>query len=328
MLNSLDTTADERFTRFLGGLERRDGVFVLSSKPYAFDEAAYDAQYGYDAQAIERLTTAVRRLLDQLGVNSGGRCLEIGCGTGVFSAALYRANRFRQLVLTDPSIAFLRLCRDRALGGAATDGTSFLAMGGEDMGKLPVDCFSLIALRYVLHHVLDWRQFLRDAHRTLRPGGVLLMEEPFAEGYLMQAALIHFMPPSSASSPGGSHSDDWYAQYLKNSVASYILDRPDKASMEDKHLFLAHELMTEAQDLGFVFRFYPAMGLDSFAQDPPQRDEFLPMLLHNCRVNLGFPEALVQCIADRFAAVGDYLKPMMQQRACLFSRGVFAMQKR
>lgn len=275
------------------------------------------------------LAESLRHLFAEALIQRGGTALEIGCGTGVLSMALALTGYFPALVLTDPSPAFLQISRRRMDAAGKGIRSRFVAMTGESLARFPDECVSLVALRYTLHHIFDWKRFLREARRVLNPGGSLLMEEPFAEGYLMQAALIHFyetLAQSPANAPGG-RDETWYANYLKNSVASYLLDLPEKAQMEDKHLFLAHEIMSEAQKIGFRFQFFPNSGLDSFTEHGSERDSFLKMFMHNCGVNLGFPTSMVERIAKQYTPVGNYLQQIIDCQPCLYSRGVFALQK-
>jgi hypothetical protein len=85
--------------------------------------------------------------------------------------------------------------------------------------------------------------------------------------------------------------------------------------------------MTEAQNLGYRFQFFPNAGFEAFSESGIKRDRFLDSLLHNCRVNLGFPPEMVSRIEREFQKLNDYLDPIQRQRDCLFSRGLFVMRK-
>jgi len=319
----------DSLTHFLEQLPVENGVSILEKHNYSEEETKFDDQYGYTDDFPVKLAESLRHLFATAGIRQGGAALEVGCGTGVLSAALSLTGYFPRLVVTDPSPAFLRICRQRMTAAAREVTPHFVAMTGESLARFPSECFSLIALRYTLHHILDWRQFLQQAHRALNPGGALVVEEPFAEGYMMQAALIHFYQGLAPSAEDDHHGRDqgWYANYLKNTVASYMIDVPNKAQMEDKHLFLAHEIMSEAQQIGFRFRFFANCGLDSFGESGPQCDQFLKMFMHNCGVNLGFPPKMVERIGEQYAPVADYLQTMINQQPCLYSRGVFVLQR-
>ncbi len=101
-----------------------------------------------------------RAVVELLGTPDGGlRCLEVGCGTGVYGS------RFRELgwqpVGVDLSAGMLRHARGRlpAIQGDAT--------------RLPVAPGSVDAVLTVMVHtdLPDYAPVLAEAHRVLRPGG-------------------------------------------------------------------------------------------------------------------------------------------------------------
>jgi ubiquinone/menaquinone biosynthesis C-methylase UbiE len=323
----LPMPATQTLEGFIGQLPKHQGFPVVTARNYAFDEAEYDAQYGYNPDTVSHLSASLSRLFRQIGAKPSGLCIDVGCGTGVLAAALAGTGLFSGVVFSDPSIPFLKICRAKVNENKLSCPEYYLAMAGDDLGRLPADLFSMVAVRYTLHHIMDWRQFLRDAHRVLAPGGILAIEEPFAEGFLLQAILIHFHQIKSDAPPHDGHAEKWFVDYLRNSVASYLLSDPDKARKEDKHLFLAHELMTEAQDSGYHFQFFPNSGFEAFTDDGVRKDRFVNSFLHNCRVNLGFPPELVERISREYKGLTGYLDPIERERDCIFSRGLFILRK-
>jgi SAM-dependent methyltransferase len=105
-----------------------------------------------DALGIDR---AVVELLGE----GPGRCLEIGCGTGVYGP------RLRQLGWSpagvDLSMGMLRHARGR------------LPVVQGDAGRLPVPTGALDAVLTVMVHtdLPEYAPVLAEAHRVLRPGG-------------------------------------------------------------------------------------------------------------------------------------------------------------
>jgi ubiquinone/menaquinone biosynthesis C-methylase UbiE len=316
---------------FLHQLPVQQGFPTISSRAYqdgtAHGEADYDALYGYDRQAVARMQQSLVPLLQKIGAPRGGICIDVGCGTGVLGESLGRTGLFDAVVFSDPSLDFLKICREKLAREKLPCRESFIAMGGEEIDRLPENLFSLVAVRYTLHHIFDWRQFLRESRRILSSGGFLILEEPFADGFLLQALLIHFHQVNVRSPLHQGRAEQWYVDFLRNTVSFYLLDSPEKKEKEDKHLFLAHELMTEAQNLGYRFQFFPNAGFEAFSESGIKRDRFLDSLLHNCRVNLGFPPEMVSRIEREFQKLNDYLDPIQRQRDCLFSRGLFVMRK-
>jgi SAM-dependent methyltransferase len=121
-------------------------------------------------QALESLFDgSSRRLLADLGVGPGWRCLEVGCGAG--SMALWLADRVGptgRVVATDLDTRFLagrdRVNLDVRTHNIVTD-------------PLEDEAFDLVHARAVLVHLADRQQVLKRLVTALRPGGCLLIED-------------------------------------------------------------------------------------------------------------------------------------------------------
>jgi 2-polyprenyl-3-methyl-5-hydroxy-6-metoxy-1,4-benzoquinol methylase len=110
-----------------------------------------------------------RRLLADLGVGAGWRCLEVGCGGG--SIATWLADRVGptgRVLATDLDTRFL-----------AGHGRANLEVRTHDVASDPLDeaAFDLIHARAVLVHLPDRQQVLKRLVAALRPGGWLLIED-------------------------------------------------------------------------------------------------------------------------------------------------------
>jgi SAM-dependent methyltransferase len=112
-----------------------------------------------------------RRILDQLG--SEARILDLGCSHGDNLVRLASAGR---AVGVDVSLPRLRGALPIAPVAAAT---------GE---RLPFGdgTFDFIYVSHVLHHAPDHRAVLREAHRVLRPEGVLFLVETFDDSPMIR----------------------------------------------------------------------------------------------------------------------------------------------
>jgi SAM-dependent methyltransferase len=108
--------------------------------------------------------------VDRLGVASGSRCLELGCGNGSISKTL--ANRVAPngiVVASDIDLTYvqelrvpcLELCRIDILHDAIEQGT-----------------YDFVVARALLHHLSPARRVLQRMVAALKPGGVLLSIEP------------------------------------------------------------------------------------------------------------------------------------------------------
>ncbi len=112
-----------------------------------------------------------RRIGFLLGeVRAGDRALDVGCGTGEFTAALAQAGA--QAIGVDVAQAAL----DRARAGHP--GIEFRLVPID--GPLPLEdsSFDLVWASEVIEHVTDTARWLSEVRRVLAPGGRLLVTTP------------------------------------------------------------------------------------------------------------------------------------------------------
>ncbi len=98
------------------------------------------------------------------------RILDVACGSGYSSRLLKQAYHPGLLVGFDLMAEQVALARHEPL--------DVLFQG--DLLQLPLtnECFDAAFGFGVLHHLVGWKQAAAELHRVLRPGGVLLLEEP------------------------------------------------------------------------------------------------------------------------------------------------------
>ena len=135
---------------------------------YAFDQAWQRERERLTA--LERLYDgATRRLLGDLGLGSGWRCLEVGCGAGGIARWLAdRVGETGHVVATDLDTRFLN-----------GHGRANLEVRTHDIVADPLEeaAFDLIHARAVVEHVTDRELVIKRLAAALRPGGWLLLEE-------------------------------------------------------------------------------------------------------------------------------------------------------
>lgn len=127
-----------------------------------------------DPQSVEswrRLMVQVfsktAKLIEEAGARPG-RLLDVGCGYGFFLKEM--AQRGWQAEGIEISITGLRYARD------------YLGLDVSDQplprADWPDGCYDVITLFYVIEHLPDPMAALKEAHRLLRPGGLLLLRWP------------------------------------------------------------------------------------------------------------------------------------------------------
>jgi ubiquinone/menaquinone biosynthesis C-methylase UbiE len=242
---------------------QRDGIFAISEpRFFQHPEENYDAQYGNDAVNLESHRDEGNALIDlceQSGADLSLPVLEIGCGTGRLSLSLALPGRLPEILMTDPSPAFCGITA-RKFSRITTPGTEtkIAILMAEDLRKLPQNTFSLIVLRSVLHHILDIRRFFFACADLLAPGGILLCEEPFYDGYVVMGAMTQFMP-DILKGQGVVLTEKQLTTInaLTDTMRFYARRDLDKSECEDKHLFRVDELMRICQKCGLRFEIFP-----------------------------------------------------------------------
>lgn len=116
-----------------------------------------------------------QRVIDHLDLSPGGAIAEVGCGKGHFLAQARRSagSAGATLVGIDLSHA-VKALPGKGLAGLQADGEA-----------LPFADGSLRAMVYdgALHHLIDYRAALHDAHRVLAPGGRIVIFEPVSSPF-------------------------------------------------------------------------------------------------------------------------------------------------
>jgi SAM-dependent methyltransferase len=107
-------------------------------------------------------------LLTQLSIPSDASVLDAGCGPGNLVPALAR---YRRLCAMDASPRMLHIAR------ANSAEVSNVAYQVGSIDSLPYGdaTFDLVCSAGVIEYLRDWERALREMHRVLRPGGMLIL---------------------------------------------------------------------------------------------------------------------------------------------------------
>jgi ubiquinone/menaquinone biosynthesis C-methylase UbiE len=135
-----------------------------------------DEATSYDAMDHTAPNTAFVERLLSLGAR--GHMLDIGTGPGHIPLLVVERLPDANVVGTDLSGHMLALAERRR---AASPHAARLRFERGDAKGLPYPdgSFDAVMSNTILHHIPDPRQFLAEARRVLRPGGVLLIRDLF-----------------------------------------------------------------------------------------------------------------------------------------------------
>lgn len=124
-------------------------------KPYidfVYDHPEVDLR---DLEEIRRLVT-------------GGRILDIGCGSGSFLQLVARDKRYRGEGIDNDSQSVV-LCRQKGLTVSLADGRRT---------KFKAGSFEIVRTKEVIEHIPEPEQLVKESYRLLKPGGYLLLHTP------------------------------------------------------------------------------------------------------------------------------------------------------
>lgn len=108
------------------------------------------------------------------GYELTGDALEIGSGSGAMAEGVAATFPTVRLTVTDIDEAMVASARRRLAGRPN------VTVEQADVADLafPSDSFDTVTSYLMLHHVISWREALREGARVLRPGGVFLGYDP------------------------------------------------------------------------------------------------------------------------------------------------------
>jgi len=229
----------------LSAFEQSDGIYLISSpRQFSGGEEAYDEHVG-DIYREDRLHSGrgAWRLIAHHVTRPVETILELGAGGGACSIGLVAAAEGVQMIVTDSSPKFLQMNRHKIMdAGLSVHDTRFATLAGEDLARLPGDSIDAIVIASALHHVGDWRRMLVDAAAVLRPGGVLVVQEPCREGNLMMAMALDVVLSPLWPQDLLHKADIDRIAGCRDSIY-FLADSTIQKEGEDKHSFLVTELM-------------------------------------------------------------------------------------
>lgn len=117
------------------------------------------------------------KMLRREGVGLEGRVImDAGCGAGVSTGMILERFRPSGVIAFDYMPEMIARARGKGLP------VDFRVGDMRDTG-CPDASVDAVFIVLALHHVVDWDRALREMYRVLRPGGVLLLEEPKEGGF-------------------------------------------------------------------------------------------------------------------------------------------------
>ena len=145
---------------------------------------------------------STRQMMLDSGLCAGMRVLDLACGTGIMSHWIAKqVGPTGTVVGGDISRDQLEYARAQGAHGEASRPPEFIEVNAYDTG-LPSASFDMVHCRLLLCHLERPMDALREMHRLLKPGGVLVCQDveissvfscPSSKAYEQSIALGHAM---------------------------------------------------------------------------------------------------------------------------------------
>ncbi|MDX2055052.1 MAG: class I SAM-dependent methyltransferase [Polyangiaceae bacterium] len=143
---------------------------TVSKKAYVFDATGHDSELQRLRLIESVFDSGSREMLIRGGLSRGMNCLEVGAGAGSIAAFMAKTvGRQGRVAAVDLSTRFLR---DITASNIDVYEADILDV------DLPAETFDVAHARFVFIHVPEWRAALNRVVQLLKPGGLLVLEEP------------------------------------------------------------------------------------------------------------------------------------------------------
>jgi len=146
----------------------------------------YEARHDeiFNAREQARVRASLAHAVGEVSGAPARRALDLGCGTGNLTAHLLELGL--EVLAADVSPEFLDGVRRRFTGRPVET----LQIDGLALGPIPDGSLDVVAAYSVLHHVPDYLAMVREAHRVLRPGGVLYLDHDVNDAFWEQGGCL------------------------------------------------------------------------------------------------------------------------------------------
>ncbi|MEA2464501.1 MAG: hypothetical protein QOJ98_2248 [Acidobacteriota bacterium] len=132
------------------------------------------------------------------------RGLSIGCGSGGLERDLLARGICRELDAFDGSAESIRLATEEAVRAGLAERVHY-SVGDFNEPRLPRAAYDIVFVHQAMHHVAKLEKLYRAILRTLKPGGLLYLDEyigpsrhEWTDGnFALQRAIYDALPPSA-----------------------------------------------------------------------------------------------------------------------------------
>lgn len=209
------------------------------------NSGAYQASPHFNRENQLVVRSVVERLAAQLARSTRSKAIDFGCGTGFMITLMKdRFDEIHGLDITPDMMKHVDLSSGNiTLHECIAEATPFADAE-----------FDFATAYSFMDHLLDYRAFLREAHRVLKPGGLLYADLNPNRAFIVamesaQAASIGALPPLVEKEVVGAlHNGAHYEAAF--GLSADMLERAEPIKTNDKG-FDAREIIDAARRIGF-----------------------------------------------------------------------------
>jgi demethylmenaquinone methyltransferase/2-methoxy-6-polyprenyl-1,4-benzoquinol methylase len=178
-----------------------------------------------------------RQFIKLCNLSSKKKVLDIACGTGDISIALYKENKEIELTCLDPNPDMIEICKEKFINKGKVD-VNYQIQGIEDF--LPnKQTFDLITVAFGFRNFTDHNKALTNIFRLLNPGGSFIIMDFKRPRGKLYSKLFEFYTLNIIPKIGKFVAKDENSyRYLGESIQTYfspteIKDMLDRAGFEN-----------------------------------------------------------------------------------------------
>ncbi len=192
---------------------------------------SYDGKRQMSRQIIDGVADCVK-------LPDGGRCLDIGCGSGALANAVAKRNPQGTVTGIDRwGVGYAsfskKLCEDNALAEGVADRTSF-ARGDAQKLDFPDGTFDAVTSNYVYHNIpsRDRQAILLETLRVLKKGGTFAIHDIFSsinygdmQEFMRKLKDMGYEKVELIPTDSGRFMSQWEAKWMSLSGSAILLGK-------------------------------------------------------------------------------------------------------
>jgi ubiquinone/menaquinone biosynthesis C-methylase UbiE len=287
------------------------GVTGITSQ-FRDNAPVYDERY-FDSGS-KRVTIERALELIQAKLPADTTALDIGCGSGNATFAIFKLFRDARVYATDLSPELLTILIRRANEDGLLDRITPFVADASSL-RLADRSFDLIVGSSMVHHLMDPEGFMCRILRSVRSGGAAIFFEPFQAGFVVVRQLLAMFVSLAPTYPGLSERRvKFFRDYLFtiDTLMRQDRDNPIFAQLDDKWMFTRKLFQRVAEQAG--------CRVEIFSTNPPRglfRRRITDLLYKGLGDQDPLPDWMLKILDETDANISPELSEELLMEACI-----------